>query len=156
MRAAMAEPLGTPLAPPAGKVLLSISGKISVTNVDGTAKFDRDMLEGVGVTVFTTMTPWYDVPMTFEGIRLDQLMRVVGATGEQLRAKALDDYTTEIPIVDFATYHPILAIKRNGDYLPVKDKGPLFIVYPFDSNPELKHQRFYSRCAWQVAQMTVV
>ena len=39
--------------------------------------------------------------------------------------------------------------------MPVTDKGPLFIVYPFDSNPELKHQLFYSRSAWQLNRIVV-
>ena len=49
----------------------------------------------------------------------------------------------------------MLALKRNGAYMPVRDKGPLFIVYPYDSSPELKHQKYYSRSAWQVAKMIV-
>ncbi len=150
-----ARPAGQTLASPKGKVILSISGRISVTNTASAARFDREMLEDLGLAKFTTMTPWYNEPVTFEGVRLDRLMRVVGASGEQLRARALDDYTTEIPIADFERYQTILAMKRNGDYMPVTDKGPLFIVYPFDSHPELKHQRFYARSAWQVARMTV-
>ena len=144
------------LPAPNGKVILSISGKISVTNDNGAARFDRDALEALGLTEITTTTPWYDAPMKFEGIRLDRLMKVVGATGEKLQAKALDDYATEIPIADFESYKTLLALKRNGEFLSVKDKGPLFIVYPFDDNPVLKHQRFFSRCAWSVRRMTVV
>ncbi|MCC2664519.1 MAG: oxidoreductase, partial [Geminicoccaceae bacterium] len=45
-------------------------------------------------------------------------------------------------------YPVILALKRDGAYMPVRDKGPLFIVYPYDSSPELKHQNYYSRSAW--------
>ena len=43
----------------------------------------------------------------------------------------------------------------DGAYMPVRDKGPLFIVYPYDSDPALKHQVYYSRSAWQVARMVV-
>ena len=49
----------------------------------------------------------------------------------------------------------LLALKRDGEYMPVRDKGPLFIVYPFDSRPELRHQRFYARSAWQLARLDV-
>jgi hypothetical protein len=49
----------------------------------------------------------------------------------------------------------MLATKRDGNYMPVRDKGPLFIVYNYDSNTELQHQRFYSRSVWQVARMVV-
>ena len=44
----------------------------------------------------------------------------------------------------------ILALKRDGEYMTVR-AGPIFIVYPFDSNPDLKVQKYYSRSVWQVA-----
>ena len=86
---------------------------------------------------------------------MTRLMEVVGADGTTLVVSALNDYTSEIPIEDFAKYNPILAIKRNGDYMPVRDKGPLFIIYPYDSSPELNKQKFYSRSPWQIARMQV-
>ena len=39
--------------------------------------------------------------------------------------------------------------------MPVRDKGPLFVVYPYDSDPELRSQKFYSRSAWQVKSLIV-
>ena len=62
---------------------------------------------------------------------------------------------TEIPIADLAKFNVLLALKRDGEYMPTRDKGPLFIVYPYDSEPELKSQLFYSRSAWQVAELIV-
>ena len=86
---------------------------------------------------------------------MQRLMQAVGATGTSVIAYALNDYSTEIPMEDFTRYGVLLALKRNGEYMPVRDKGPLFIVYPYDSMPELKHQKYYSRSAWQVARMVV-
>ncbi|HEX4172161.1 MAG TPA: oxidoreductase, partial [Acetobacteraceae bacterium] len=42
----------TALSMPAGKVILTISGQISVCNVGATAQFDRDMLEALGWSSF--------------------------------------------------------------------------------------------------------
>jgi hypothetical protein len=56
---------------------------------------------------------------------------------------------------DFEKYNVILALKRDGEYMPVRDKGPLFVVYPYDSDPELRSQKFYSRSAWQVKSLIV-
>ena len=56
---------------------------------------------------------------------------------------------------DFARHNVLLALKRNGLYMPIRDKGPLFIVYPYDSDPQLRHQRFYSRSAWQLVRIVV-
>ena len=83
------------------------------------------------------------------------LLDHVGAAGTKVTALALNDYSTDIPLDDFRRYDAILALKRDGAYMPVRDKGPLFIVYPYDSDPALKHQRYYSRSAWQVARLVV-
>lgn len=143
------------LAQPEGKVILTMSGKIANTNKDGTAQFDMPMIEKLGTQSFETTTPWYDGKVKFEGVPMAKLMEHVGATGATITVKALNDYATDIPMDDFKKYPVILASKRDGNYMPVRDKGPLFIVYPYDSDPDLKHQRFYSRSAWQVAQIIV-
>ena len=143
------------LAAPADKPILTVSGKISETNKDNTAQFDRAMLESLGTVTVETTTPWYNGPVKFEGVSLDKLMKQVGASGDRVAVVALNDYSSEIPMEDFAKYNVILALKRNGEYMPVRDKGPLFIIYPFDSKPELKSQTFYGRAVWQVAKIVV-
>jgi hypothetical protein len=143
------------LATPAEKPILTISGKISVTNKDKTAQFDRAMLESLGLVIVETTTPWHEGKVKFEGVSMDKLMKQVGANGQRLVVVALNDYTTEIPIEDFGKFNVILAIKRNGEYMSVRDKGPLFIIYPYDSNPDLKSQTYYARSAWQVARIDV-
>src|SRR5713226_67370 len=143
------------LPAPTEKPILTVSGKIAVTNKDGAALFDRAMLEAIGTTSFVTNTPWYKEPVKFEGVLLDKLMTAVGASGERIVAVGLNDYSAELPMEDTKKYNVILALKRDGEYMPVRDKGPLFIVYPFDSNPDLKSQKFYSRSVWQVKEIEV-
>jgi hypothetical protein len=83
-------------------------------------------------------------------------MQTVGASGETVVAAALNDYETKIPMSDFAQFGVLLALKRNGEYMPVREKGPLFIVYPYDSNSELKSQQYYGRSAWQLSRLSIV
>lgn len=143
------------LAKPEGKPILIISGEIENTNIGSTAQFDRSMLEDIGLQTIQTTTPWYDTPVRFEGVSLDKLMKLVGAKGTKVRAVALNDYATTIPLGDFEKFNVILAMKRDGNYMSVRDKGPLFIVYPYDSDPQLQSQTYYTRSAWQVAKLIV-
>ena len=144
------------LPQPTERVILTVTGAISVTNADNAARFDRPMIEALGWHGFTTKTPWYDAPMQFDGVTMASLMGAVGASGETVVATALNDYETRIPTSDFTTFDVILALKRDGEYMPVRDKGPLFIIYPFDSDPALQSQKYYGRCAWQLSRLTVV
>ena len=151
-----ANPAGaTSLPPLTGKPILTVTGKITATNDGRKAVFNREMLEALGGTSFSTSTPWYDGSHKFEGVPLARLLDVVGATGDRLVVTALNDYVTEIPVEDIRKFAVILALKRDGQYMPISDKGPLFIIYPFDSNSELKAQVYYKRSAWQVSQIEV-
>ena len=140
---------------PAGKVLLTMSGNIENTNEGDKAVFDLESLEKLGLLSFQTTSPWYDGRTTFTGISLQKLMDYVGAKGSVVKVTALNDYTTDIPLNDFKKYNVILALKINGEYMRVRDKGPLFVVYPYDSLPELNNQIYYSRSAWQVSKMKI-
>jgi hypothetical protein len=143
------------LPAPTDKPILTISGTIENQNQAETALFDRAMLEALGMETIETTTPWHDGSVTFEGVRLDKLMDYVGATGKQVVAVALNDYSSELPVEDFSKHNPILALKLNGEYMPVSDKGPLFIIYPFDSDSELQSQTYYGRSVWQVSELIV-
>ncbi|HED1419780.1 TPA: molybdopterin-dependent oxidoreductase [Kluyvera georgiana] len=143
------------LAKPTGKVILTLSGNIENTNRDGKAVLDIASLEKLGVVSFQTTSPWYNGRTTFTGIPLQKLMDYVGAKGSVVKVTALNDYTTIIPLSDFKKYNVILALKINGEYMPIRDKGPLFVVYPYDSIPELNNQVYYSRSAWQVSRMDI-
>jgi len=38
----------------------------------------------------------------------------------------------------------------------VRDKGPLFMIYPFDAQPELRSAVYYSRSVWQLSEIEVL
>src|SRR5438105_3226252 len=105
------------------KPILTISGKIAPPAGGTVIQFDKAAFEALGMVTIETKTPWYPGPVKFEGVPLEKLMTIAGANGKTVTAVALNDYSSEIPIDDFSKYHPILAIKRNGEYMPVSDKG---------------------------------
>jgi hypothetical protein len=143
------------LLEPTGSPVLTVEGEIGLTNRPGQAVFDMAMLEALGLVSITTATPWYTDPVTFEGVPMARLMEAVGAAGSEVVAVALNDYRSEIPISDFGEYGVIVALKRDGRYMPVRDKGPLFIVYPYDARSELHSQKYYGRSVWHLTRLMV-
>ena len=136
----------------AGDVILTIDGEIA-----GGAPVDmtREDLEALGSATIVTKTPWHDSAVTFEGVPLATLLDKVGATGGNLAVAALNNYRSELPVEDIKKYGVILAFKQDGAYMPVSDKGPLFVVYPFDADPTLNNEVYFARSAWQVRSITV-
>ncbi|OBX34441.1 hypothetical protein A8U91_03494 [Halomonas elongata] len=68
---------------------------------------------------------------------------------------ALNGFEASIPISDFERYDVILAMRRNGEPMPIRDFGPLFVVYPFDQHPELRTEAIRFRSVWQVNRIVV-
>ena len=143
------------LPPAAGKVILTISGKVADKNTPDAAQFDLAMLEKLPQQSFTTMTPWSKEPIKFTGPLLRDVLAAAKANGTTIKAMALNDYKTAIPVEDAQRYDVVLAHRMNGELIPVRTKGPLFIVYPFDSKAELQAAKFYGRSAWQLKSMDI-
>jgi hypothetical protein len=154
LAASLATPVGA-LQAPSGDVILTITGKISDTNRDNMALFDRDMLEKLPQQTFVTKTPWDKNPTKFTGPLLRDVLNAVKASGKTLTALALNDYKTTIPAEDAQLFDVIVAHKIDDAPISVRTKGPLFIIYPFDSRPELKASKYYGRSAWQLKSLKV-
>jgi hypothetical protein len=143
------------LANPTGDILLTVSGDIAATNVDGAAVFDRAMLEAMEPVEFTTTTTWTDGPQVFKGVLLQDLLELLGVAEGTLRASAVNDYAVDIPVSDAVEGGPMIAYLLNGQPMSVRDKGPLWIVYPYDSRSEYRSEVIYSRSIWQLDRMEV-
>lgn len=128
---------------------------VTISSSSGSITFNRTNLEAMGLVSIKTTTPWNDGIVDFEGVPLKLLLEQAGAEGSTATVIALNDYSVDIPTTDFAAFGTILAVKRNGAYMPVDDQGPFFVIYPFDSHPELQAQPFYARAVWQVKEITV-
>lgn len=145
------------LPEPEGRVILVVEGAILHSNDEspGRVVFDRERLEQLGMHTVETTTPWNDGVQRYEGPLMRDLLKAVGAQGAEVVVTALNDYSAPVPISDYIADDVILALKENGSYMRVRDKGPLFIVYPFDSNAQLHNELTYSRAVWQVKSILV-
>lgn len=143
------------ISQPQGEVILEISGEISSKNVAETAQFDLEMLQALPSHSFVTSTIWTDGAQSFEGVELSVIADLVGFEGDTLSASAVNDYTIEIPITDAAPGRAMIAYLRNGNPMPLRDKGPLWIVYPFDSSSDFQSETIYSRSIWQLNRIAV-
>ena len=145
-----------PLPAPKGEVLLRVSGAIARTNLGDEAAFDRAMLEAMRQRVFVTGTIWTEGRSTFTGVPLKALLDRVGARGVAVRALALNDYAATIPISDLRDDAPMVVHLRDGETIPIREQGPLWILYPFDDEAEWRTEVAYSRSVWQLVRLDVV
>lgn len=143
-----------PLPSPKGEVLLTVTGEIEVTNAPGRAEFDRAMLEALERKSLTATFVISGKTHRFEGVSLRAVLERVGGKGATIRASAWNDYEVDIPWDDLK-YDPLIAMSADGQMLTLRDKGPLWIVYPRDDYSALRDDLHDSRWVWQLNRLRI-
>ncbi|MCP1169426.1 oxidoreductase [Limimaricola litoreus] len=123
---------------------------------------DLDDLDALPQTDFETATIWTDEIQFFSGVPVAALLDhaglpdAIGREGGVLRLVALNDYKVEIPLDEITPEQPIIATRIDGETVSVRDKGPYWLVYPYDLDARYRREEIYHRSIWQLAQMIVV
>jgi len=145
----------TPLPPLVTEPMLAITGLDESRFADGTLLLDSGRLAAIDTTRLTTTTPWTEGPHEFTGVRLAALIDFLGLSDGVLVAYALNDYSVEIPVSEAAPDGPIIAYAIDGQPMTVRSRGPLWVIYPFDQNPDYRSEVTYTRSIWQMNRLEV-
>ena len=144
------------LAAPAGDVMLTVSGDIEMTNIGAIAAFDQEMLAALPNLTISTTTIWTEGINEYTGVALKDFLAFLGVEDGTLRATAINDYAIEFPVADGLEDGPLLAYLRNGETMSVRDKGPVWLIFPFDDEPKFQNEEYYSRSIWQLDRIEIV
>lgn len=140
----------------AGTPILLVRGAIEGADAGGNRRFDLEALQAMPQTSFKTATPWNKTPVTYSGVAVGTFLSSLKARGSRVRLIALNDYAVVADIDDLASNGAILAIAKDGAPLPISDKGPIFVVFPFDRDSKLRSDSFYLYAVWQLCQIDVI
>lgn len=135
----------------AGPVLLTVRNKASAVTA-----FDLDALRALPQGQLTLNTPWTEGESVYTGPWLRAVLAAADAeAGERLTLTALNDYAVNVPMADVRRYTLLLAMNRDGTAMPVRDKGPLWLLYPLEEIPSASRNEIHSRMIWQLRDVTV-
>jgi hypothetical protein len=139
-----------------GPAVLTISGDLAQTDGSDSFIFDRAALMALPATTFETSTIWTDGVHSFTGVSLQTLAVEMGVNDGRFLATAINDYTVEIPISDAVEGGPIIAYLMDGKEMSIRDKGPLWVIYPYDSDADFRSEVVYSRSIWQLDRLEIL
>lgn len=114
------------------------------------------LLDAMPQHSFTTSTIWTDAAVTFSGVPLAAVLQKSPVTGKTVEMVALNDYAVSMPMAEIAPATPIVATRMDGKTLSVRDKGPFWVVYPYDSDPKFRTETVYARSVWQLFRLNIV
>lgn len=135
----------------AGDVLLTID--VAGDGSDLRQFTDADLLALPQIS-FTTSTIWTDGALTFSGPSLADVLAAAGLASGDITLTAVNDYSVAMPRAQIETGVPIIANRINGAPFGVRDKGPLWLVFPYDAADRYQSEEVYSYSIWQLTQIT--
>jgi len=105
---------------------------------------------------FTTTTIWTEGEMTFSGPSLSGLLATLGVAGADVEMTAINNYKVRVPREAIETDVPIVANRIDGRGFGVRQKGPLWVMYPYDAEERYRSEVFFSYSIWQLKSIRVL
>ncbi|OOF27523.1 hypothetical protein BZJ19_01740 [Salinivibrio proteolyticus] len=132
------------------------SPMLTVTSKEGIESFTREQLVSMADRTIQTATPWTKGKHVFLGVSVQKLLAILDMPPTKLKVYALNDYWAEITIEDIEKYNPIFAIKKDGQWMRVRDKGPIWVIYPLSEENLLDSEIIHSRMVWQTNRVEIL
>lgn len=129
------------------RIILSV-----ITDTD-TVEYSLKKLDTFTQHTLNTATPW-TARHQFSGPLLkDVLLKSGEYKDKTVKAYALNDYIVEINQDLLDEYAVILATRKDGKAMRIRDKGPIWIVLPLDQHPELDTRKMHGQMVWQLKKL---
>ncbi|MBK4217723.1 hypothetical protein JJJ17_17460 [Paracoccus caeni] len=135
---------------------------LTVVDADGSVReFSDPDLKALEWFQIDTHTIWTEGQRQFRGpllrdILLGQGLQRDDVYDHEIQLLALNDFMVTMPASDAWDYDVILAREMDGSLMRVRDKGPLWVVYPRDDVPELQDRITDERWVWQLMRITIL
>ena len=113
-------------------------------------------LDAMEQSAFVTTTIWTYGEVSFSGVPLADVLALSETEATEVELIALNDYMVSIPIEAVEETAPLLATRMNGEEMSVRDKGPFWIVFPYDSDPRYQTETVFSQSVWQLNRIAII
>ena len=143
---------GVALAPLAdSKIILWVS------TPSGERTYTHAQLEALGLKKMSTTTYWPEDSGEFDGVLLQDLLRDAGIEDAvEVKITALDNYMAIIPQYDWRNWDVMLATRYEQKMMPIRNKGPLRIIYPKDRGGKIADSSMRLRWVWAIQSIDPV
>lgn len=150
-------------------VIYSLSGVVHsgagsvlelIESDDDTAiELTRSSLDGLTQQFIETTSPYFEGQVSFSGPTFEDVLE--HGFDQKLDANtplilvALNDYTVTTTFDVLMESNAIIATRKEGMRLSIRERGPYWVILPFSENPELDNEQYHRLSVWQLHQIRV-
>lgn len=118
-------------------------------------EYNLEELEALPQTKYVSGNPFFDGEQEYSGPLLREIFKDAGLLDQDsVSMRAINEYTINFPVADASKFDVVVATRINGKLLSVRDKGPLWVMYPFSHHEELSDPVYKGRTVWQLVKIT--
>lgn len=142
---------------PSEEAIITVTGKIGTSNQDGNIVMDIPTIESLGLVEYTvSVDPFADREIVYEGVLMNDLLDLwqIDADATILKMTALNDYQVDVPLELIREYPVVFALKTDGEYMSIAEKGPAMLVFPYD-HFEFEQPGTNQYWIWQIKSIDV-
>lgn len=131
---------------------------LTISRGDTTVVLTEEEFLALPQTEYTTINDYVSAPTLFSGVLLRDLVALVGTPqpGDLYRGIALNDYAADLPIDDALAFDVLVARSRDGVPMSIRNKGPLWVVYPTEVLPQSTLFSVNNKLIWQLKALEYV
>ncbi|MEN8840760.1 MAG: oxidoreductase [Octadecabacter sp.] len=124
------------------------SGQVVSLDDEALSEFPQRLIE--------TRTIWTSGLQQFSGPSLADVLEHFGAGPGDLILGAINDYSVAVNRSLITSAAPIIANRIDGLPFSPRQKGPFWIIFPYDSSAEFRTEIIYAASVWQLSSITVL
>lgn len=139
-------------------VVLTVYGNIELNEQQHTQlDFTLSELQALTQADMTTAHPWSAEPRRYRGVDMISLLNNLFSQKNilSLQLEALNDFSVVVNWDQISSYSPILAWQENKQTMSLRNKGPLWLILPFDQVPQIQQADFLHFMIWQLRVIRV-
>lgn len=118
--------------------------------------FTDEQLMALPQTQFETKTIWTEGVVEFSGPTLKALIEYADMAPGDVQIYAINDYNIVLPNEKIEDGAPIIANRINGAPFSVREKGPLWVVFPYDRLARYTSEEYFALSVWQLNKLNVL
>ncbi len=111
-------------------------------------------IEKLGVISQNVYNPYEKRKDLYGGVLFDAFVKKYAKENvKSVTLIAIDDYRVTVPKSEWTSKRMILSTRMNGEYIPIRLKGPLRIVYPDFDHQKKEYQVNLSFWIWMIKKV---
>lgn len=117
------------------------------------AELSISALETLPQAEVRAVTPWTEGVTRFSGPAFAVLVERYAPRASTATIIALNDYRVTVDVSDIAAASGVVAVRRDGELMPTREKGPAWLVFPSVEHPELAYAEWVHNWIWQIREV---